>query len=61
MKHENQKCKILVIRELLLETDEQHPLTVQDFIDKLKERDIAAERKSVTDDLLTLLSCVAHV
>ncbi len=54
MKHENQKCKILVIRELLLETDEQHPLTVQDFIDKLKERDIAAERKSVTDDLLTL-------
>ena len=54
MKHENQKCKILVIRELLLETDEQHPLTVQDFIEKLKERDIAAERKSVTDDLLTL-------
>ena len=54
MKHDNQKCKILVIRELLLETDEQHPLTVQDFIDKLKERDIAAERKSVTDDLLTL-------
>ena len=54
MKRENQKCKILVIRDLLLETDELHPLTVQDFIDKLRERDITAERKSVTDDLMTL-------
>lgn len=54
MKHENQKCKILIIRELLLETDEQHPLTVQDFIEKLKDRGVDAERKSVTDDLLTL-------
>jgi len=54
MKHENQKYKILVIRDLLLETDEQHPMTVQDLIDKLRERGIEAERKSVTDDLLTL-------
>jgi predicted DNA-binding transcriptional regulator YafY len=54
MKHENQKCKILVIRDLLLETDELHPLTVQDIIGKLKERGIRAERKSVADDLLTL-------
>ena len=54
MKRENQKCKILVIRDLLLETDEQHPLTVADFIEKLKERGIEAERKSVADDLLTL-------
>ena len=54
MKRENQKCKILVIRELLLETDEQHPLTVADFIEKLRGRGIEAERKSVTDDLLTL-------
>ncbi len=54
MKHENQKCKILVIRDLLFETDEQHPMTVQDLIDKLRERGIEAERKSVTDDLLTL-------
>ena len=54
MKHENQKCKILVIRDLLLETDELHPLTVADFITKLKERGIEAERKSVADDLLTL-------
>ena len=54
MKHENQKCKILVIRDLLLETDEQHPMTVADFIEKLKASGIAAERKSVADDLLTL-------
>ena len=54
MKRENQKCKILIIRDLLLETDEQHPLTVQDLIEKLRERGIEAERKSVTDDLLTL-------
>ena len=54
MKHENQKCKILVIRDLLLETDELHPLTTLDFIAKLKERGIEAERKSVADDLMTL-------
>ena len=54
MKRENQKCKILVIRDLLLETDEQHPMTVADFIAKLHERGIEAERKSVADDLLTL-------
>ena len=54
MKHENQKCKILVIRDLLLETDELHPLTTLDFIAKLKERGIEAERKSVADDLSAL-------
>ncbi len=54
MKRENQKCKILVIRDLLLETDDQHPLTVQDFIARLHERGIEAERKSVADDLMTL-------
>ena len=54
MKHENQKCKILVIRDLLLETDELHPLTTADFIAKLKERGVEAERKSVADDLFTL-------
>ena len=54
MKHENQKCKILVIRDLLLETDELHPMTTLDFIAKLKERGIEAERKSVADDLMTL-------
>lgn len=54
MKRENQKCKILVIRDLLLETDELHPLTVADILAKLKERGVEAERKSVADDLLAL-------
>lgn len=54
MKRENQKCKILVIRDLLLETDDQHPLTVQDILEQLKNRGISAERKSVADDLQTL-------
>ncbi len=54
MKRENQKSKILVIRDLLLETDDQHPLTVQDILEQLKNRAISAERKSVADDLQTL-------
>ena len=54
MKHENQKCKILMIRDLLLDTDELHPLTTADFVARLKEAGIAAERKSVADDLLAL-------
>ena len=54
MKRENQKYKILVISDLLHETDELHPLTVADILVKLKERGIEAERKSVADDLLAL-------
>lgn len=54
MKHENQKCKILMIRDLLEETDEKNPMTVADFIRKLKDRGVQAERKSVADDLWTL-------
>ena len=54
MKHENQKFKILLIRDWLDETDELHPLTVSDIIERLKREDIHAERKSVADDLLTL-------
>ena len=54
MKHENQKFKILLIKDWLNETDEQHPLTVADLVARLKNEGIQAERKSVTDDLLTL-------
>ncbi len=54
MKHDNQKFKILYIRDWLNETDELHPLTVADIIERLKREDIHAERKSVTDDLFTL-------
>ena len=54
MKREKGKFKLLLIRDLLAETDELHPLTVSDFIERLKAEGIEAERKSVADDLLTL-------
>ena len=54
MKYENQKFKILLIRDWLDETDELHPLTASDFIERLKREGIHAERKSVADDLTTL-------
>ena len=54
MKYENQKFKILLIRDWLDETDELHPLTVADLVQRLAAQGIKAERKSVTDDLITL-------
>ena len=54
MKREKGKFKLLMIRDLLLETDELHPFTVADFLERLKAEGIEAERKSVADDLLTL-------
>lgn len=54
MRYENQKFKILLIRDWLLETDELHPLTVADLVARLLAEGIKAERKSVSDDLQTL-------
>lgn len=54
MKYEHQKFKLLLIRDWLDETDELHPLTVADLVERLTKEGIKAERKSVTDDLLTL-------
>lgn len=48
----NQKQKLLVLRQLLLErTDEEHPLTVKQMIGELERWGIQAERKSLYDDL----------
>ncbi|MGN0968511.1 MAG: helix-turn-helix transcriptional regulator, partial [Oscillospiraceae bacterium] len=48
----NQKQKLLVLRQLLLErTDEEHPMTVQQMIGELERWGIQAERKSLYDDL----------
>ncbi|MGN1003460.1 MAG: helix-turn-helix transcriptional regulator [Oscillospiraceae bacterium] len=48
----NQKQKLLVLRQLLLErTDEEHPMTVQQMINELERWGIQAERKSLYDDL----------
>ncbi|MEG0797400.1 MAG: WYL domain-containing protein [Acidaminococcaceae bacterium] len=51
----NQKSKLLHIQKILLEeTDELHTITVNQIIAKLAERGIAAERKSIYDDIDTL-------
>lgn len=47
-----QKLKLLYLAKLLREeTDEDHGLTVQQMIDALANHGIAAERKSIYDDL----------
>lgn len=48
----NQKLKLLYLCQILLEqTDEDHPLSVQELIARLAQWDIQAERKSIYDDL----------
>ena len=51
----NQKRKLLLLQQLLLEqTDEDHPLTVAEIIARLEQQGIAAERKSIYDDMEAL-------
>ena len=51
----NQKLKLLYLYRILMEqTDEDHPLTVQELITQLAQYDIQAERKSIYDDLAAL-------
>ncbi len=52
MKSSQQKLKLLYLSKILLEnTDEQHPLTVNEMIDRLAVYGISAERKSLYDDI----------
>lgn len=54
-KASNQKLKLLyIVRFLLEETDQNHPITVGEIIEKLRAVDISAERKSVYDDIEAL-------
>ena len=54
-KSSNQKLKLLHLCRLLLrQTDEEHPLTVAQIIERLSMEGIKAERKSVYDDLEAL-------
>lgn len=49
---EKQKQKLLYIARLLFEkTDEEHPVTTQEIIDYLDANGIAAERKSIYNDM----------
>ena len=51
-KSPNQKLKLLYLAQILQdETDENHPLTVQQLIARLAQMDISAERKSIYDDI----------
>ena len=49
---ENQKLKLLYLRDYLLSnTDEQHPVTMKQIIAYLSQNDIPAERKSIYTDI----------
>lgn len=51
-----QKLKLLTLQKILLtETDENHKLSGNELIDKLALYDIKAERKTIYDDIATLI------
>ncbi len=51
-----QKQKLLVLQNILLnETDENHKLTVNELIEKLAAHGVSVERKTVYDDIATLI------
>lgn len=51
-KSPNQKLKLLYLMKILLQqTDERHPMTVPEMISELARHGVAAERKSIYNDL----------
>lgn len=51
-----QKHKLLVLKEIFeTQTDENHPLTVVEIINALARKGISCERKTVYDDINTLI------
>lgn len=52
----NQKAKILYLQQMLLETGENHTMSMQMILKTLLENGIPAERKSIYDDLEVLRS-----
>ncbi len=61
-KSDNQKQKILLIQKILLEqTDENHPISVPQLIEKLEFEGISAERKSIYDDIRVLKDWGMHI
>ena len=50
-----QKLKLLFLRRFLLEqSDEEHPVSTRSLLEELERQGIAAERKSIYDDMETL-------
>lgn len=48
----NQKCKLLILKDIFeRETDEAHPLSMAELIEKLRREGIEAERKSLYRDM----------
>lgn len=61
-KSPNQKLKLpVLLRFLQRQSDEKHPVTVQQMIEELARYDISAERKSLYDDLEALRSFGADI
>lgn len=51
----NQKLKIMYLMKIFMEeTDEEHAITLQQIVDKLKFYDVTAERKSLYSDIENL-------
>lgn len=53
-KYNNQKAKILFLQQMLCETGENHTISMQEILERLQEKDIRAERKSIYDDMEVL-------
>ncbi len=54
-KSANQKMKLILLMDFLLEnTDENHPVSMNEIISYLASNDISAERKSIYDDMEAL-------
>lgn len=54
-KNPNQKLKLLYLMKILQESsDEAHPLTMAEMMERLSAYDVKAERKSIYDDLEAL-------
>jgi len=53
-KYNNQKAKILFLQQMLCETGENHAISMQQILERLQEKDIRAERKSIYDDMEVL-------
>ena len=54
-KNERQKLKLLYLARILMtQTDDAHPLPMPELLAALSEYGIAAERKSIYDDIAAL-------
>ncbi len=54
-KGSNQKLKLYYLRKIMLdETDDEHGLTMSEIIDRLREYEVSAERKTLYEDIKAL-------